>query len=193
MQMNIVRALVGSPRSAVIADTIKLLMRVADRQADERQIADEALAQFAHIGIIRNRLVHSSASPFYDETWLFRTGNALEVKERTKAKDYVFSIEDLEKMVADLRSIRLRIGAVTVTDTPSFQNFANANGAFEPWLYHPIEGTDPERTQQRIRDSGHPVPLSPFEAEFSIAASYTITPSGPLAYSGAPRAKNQVP
>jgi hypothetical protein len=186
-QMDVVRALVGSQRSAVMSDTIKLLLRVAERPPADRQIADEALAQFARIGVIRNRLVHSGGYPFYDGEWLFRTWNGHEVKERTKAQDYVFSIEDLENMVSDLHSVRLRIAAVTLTDNTGFEAFATEHGAFRPWSYKPIQPVAPAHTQKRIRESGHPLPRSPFEAAFSIAASYPMTEGGPLAYSGKPR------
>lgn len=188
-QMDVVRALVGSQRSSIISDTINLLLRIADRPQEERRVADDALAQFAHIRVIRDRLVHSGASPFYDKGWLFRTWNGHEVKERTKAKDYVFSIESLENMVSDLLSIRLRIGVATFTDSTNFQAFANDHGAFQPWSYKPIQPVAPDHTQKRIRESGHPPPLSPFERAFSIAASYPVSNGGPLVYAGNPRAK----
>lgn len=183
-QMDVVRALVGSQRSAVMSDTIKLLLRVAGRPEAERKVADDALAQFGQIRVIRDRLVHSGGSPFYDNGWLFRTWNGHEVKERTKALDYVFSIEDLENMVSDLRTVRLRIAAVTLTDVPHANAFATDHGAFQPWRYKPIRPVAPDHTQKRIRESGHPPPQSPFEAEFSILASYPMTDGGPLMYSG---------
>ena len=186
-QMDVVRALVGSQRSAAITDTIKLLMRVAERSAEDRQVVKEALDHFGHIRVIRDRLVHSGASPIYRDEWVFQTGTSLETREREKAQDYVFRIEDLESMVADLRAIRLRVGAVICTDAPGFEAFAKAHGAFEPWSYKQVQPVVRDRAPKKGREPHHPQPQSPFEAAFSIAASYTISHSGPLMYAGKPR------
>lgn len=183
-QMDVVRALVGSQRSAVMSDTIKLLMRVAERPQEVRKIADDALAQFGNIRVIRDRLAHSGASPFFDKKWLFRTWNGHEVKERTKAQDFVFAIEDLENMTSDLRAIRLRIGVATLTDAPDFRAFADEHEAFLPWRYKQIQPVAPDHTQKRILGSGHPLPQQPFEAALSVAISYTVSDSGPLMYAG---------
>jgi hypothetical protein len=187
VQMDVVRALVGSQRSAEMADTLKMLLRVAKRPQSEQDLAKEALDHLGHIRVIRDRIVHTGALPFYDAGWFFRTGNKHEVRERHKAKDYVFRIEDLEDMTADLSAIRLRLATVTLYENPHFHEFASTHGAFEPWRYKPIQAVSPDRTETRIQKAGYPRPRSPFETAFSIATSYPVTDGGPLAYAGQPR------
>lgn len=185
-QVEVVRALVGQRSAANMSETIKMLLRIADRTPNERQIAHDALLQFSHIAQLRNRIVHSGASPAYHDQWLFYTSDALQARERHKARAFVFTIEDLENMTVDLRSIRLRIGVATLTDTPGFAAFADEHNAFDPWLYAPIQPISLVQS-----NSEHPTrylrPLSPFEAQFSVAASYPISHGGPLVYSGKPR------
>jgi hypothetical protein len=188
-QVNVVRALVGSQRSAAIADMIKMLLRVAKRPEAEQEMAKDALDHLGHIRVIRDRIVHTGALPFYDGAWLFKTGNSHEVREREKAKDYIFRIEDLENMTDDLKAIRLRLAVVTLTENPFFHKTATSHGAFRPWRYKPIQPVAPDHTQRKIRESGHPQPRSPFETMMSIAASYPVTDGGPLMYAGNPRPK----
>ena len=189
VQMDVVRALVGSQRSAAMTDSIKMLLRIAERPEEDHALAKGALDHFGHIRVIRDRIVHTGALPFYDKTWRFKTGNSLEVRERHKAKDYVFTIENLEAMTADLIRIRLRVGMATLHDNPEFPEFAKSHGALDPWQYKPIQPDAPDHTQTRIRESGHPQPRSPFEAALSIATSYPVSHGGPLAYAGRPRPK----
>jgi hypothetical protein len=188
-QVDVVRALVGSQRSEEIAATIQMLLRIAKRSPSEQRMAKEALDHLGKIRVIRNRIVHTGALPFYDGEWLFKTGDRHEVREREKAKDYVFRIEDLEAMTDDLLAIRLRIAVVILVENPTFQKFATTHGAFEPWRYKAIQAVSPEHTSERIRASGRPQPRSPFETTLSIASSYPMTEGGPLMYAGAPRPK----
>lgn len=193
VQMDIVRALVGSQRSAAIATMLKMLLRVANRPEAEQNLAKEALDHLGHIRVIRDRIVHTGALPFYDRTWLFKTGNSHEVRERNKAQDFVVRIEDLEHMTADLKAIRLRLAIVTLYDNPTFHETAAFHGAFETWKHKPIQPVAPDHTQRRVRESGHPQPRSPFETMMSIATSYPMMDGGPLAYAGEPRSKQKEP
>ncbi|MFC4290976.1 hypothetical protein ACFOWX_00920 [Sphingorhabdus arenilitoris] len=184
VQMDIVRALVGSKRSDQISETIKLLFRVAKRSNDDQEFVNDALSQFSHIRFMRDRLVHSGSTPFYDNGWFFHTANSLEVKERVKARDYVFKLHDLKNMTTDLISIRLRLAAATVNDNPGIVALAKEHNAFQPWLYKQVQPVDPDHTQKRIRESHHPLPQSPLGAALSIAMSYPVTDGGPLMYAG---------
>ena len=170
-----------------MSDTIKLLLRVANQPDETRKIAYDALSHFGNIKVVRDRLVHSGASPFYDGKWLFRTWNGHEVKERTKAQDFVFEIEDMDNMASDLRAIRLRIAVATVTDDPNFPSFANNHQAFQPWKYKQIQPVAPDHTNKRILESGQPRVQQSFEAALSIAISYPVSNGGPLVYAGPPR------
>ncbi|WP_459787500.1 hypothetical protein [Alteriqipengyuania sp. 357] len=181
-QVDVVRALLGSQTVSNLSEALKLLMRIANSPGDAQELAKDALVHFGSIATLRNRIVHSGAAPVYVDGWKFLTSDLGQAKERHKAKAFLFAIEDLELMIADLRSIRLRIGAATLTDNPNFKDFADSHGAFGSWAYKPVESKIfDELSPEIVR------PLSPFESAFSTAASYTMTNGGPLAFSGKPR------
>ncbi len=137
---DVCRGLIGSQRAAGLADLIKVMARIGNADEDSQANLEAALAHFAEIRFVRDRITHNGAAPqHFQGEWRLATSNRQQVREAEKGNTIRFRIEDIEAATADLQSIRLRVSAELVTEHTGARRLAEEFNAYAPWRYKPSE------------------------------------------------------
>lgn len=137
--MDLLRAVMGEQRAAVLAEILKEVMRAAGRDDKSRAEMKETLDHFGHITAIRNRIIHNGAWPEKDTLrWRSTTSQGRTPKD---LKTTFFTIDDLKNASEDLAIIRHRISALVVVENPNVRADAEKAGYFQPkpWRYKPVQ------------------------------------------------------
>jgi hypothetical protein len=137
--LTLTRVLLGSQRTKELSDTLKRLLRVTGAAEERQETLAKALSHLGEIQMLRDRIVHQSASPeFHEGKWAVRNSNHNQIRENSQLEELYFTIEDMDDMSADLWLLQVKVRMalfpeLVITPEPNtLMKYAQ-----QPWRYKP--------------------------------------------------------
>jgi hypothetical protein len=155
---DLLRALLGSNRLPEIRIKMKLALEIAVLKSKDGKPfgaqdvidLDHLFAHLEEIHFLRDRIAHYAVHPHYDKgECLFRSYNIYSVRDRDKAEEIFFRIEDIEAAIPDMKAICARVPRVLFPERrPLTPSASGTREDYGPWRYRP---SSLKKVRQKLR------------------------------------------